>query len=475
MGRAAVFGARWILLLLAACARTTAPTAIGPSPDQLRARALPVAPARFALVVGNQGYAEAPLASAHNDATAIASKLRELGFHVALALDASAAQLEGELARFAQSLRVPESVGLFYYAGHGVQLDGTNYLVPVDAKLLDRDDVRQRGVSADDVIGAMSGGRSGPNLIFIDACRNDPFARDAKAGGGARGLAMMNAPDSTLIAYATAPGRVAHEASPHGLYTGALLHYLTTPGATVDQVHRLAAAEVQLVSKGAQVPWLAMSLTSRVCLSGSCGSGPLTALRLVELARIDAGHGKYTSALDLIEQALHAEPQLSPAQRTEAERLKAHAVGRLVTLRLDIAPASATVLVDGALRFSREGLLQVDPGRHEVEVAETGYRSEKVNLGGEPGQQLLLNVALAPLLPGQRDKPHLSVAATTPALPLALPDPSIGSIDETAMRALLEGLSGNRQLEAATKMLDDTLGAELRRVEEDRKKAERAR
>jgi uncharacterized caspase-like protein len=451
-------------VVVAACARPdgAVPATSAPTAEHWRARSLPGSTSRFALVIGNQSYAAAPLASAHNDATAIASKLRQLGFETQLTLDATGLVFQRELRSFASRLKSAESIGLFYYAGHGVQIDGFNYLVPVDAGLLSREEVKASSVTADEVLAAMNDARSGVNLIFLDACRNDPFGR-ALGDRGERGLAMMNAPNSTLLAYATAPGMVAGEATPHGYYTGALLSYLTAPGATVYQVHRLAAAEVQRVTHGQQVPWLAMSLTSDVCLGGPCGGGPLTPAELFALASKDYLQGKLSSAIDLLMQALHGEPPLSPAQRSAAETMKLRAESRLGTIRLEVEPALATVLVDGEVRFSTAGGLQVDPGVRKIEIAETGYRSEQHTLQIEAGQVVGLRAALARLQPGQRDNPRV-----VPAAPATLALDKLGqtAVDEAALKKAAESLTGVGQIESATAIFDDVIGGALRQAQQ---------
>ena len=159
--------------------------------------------ARVALVIGNSKYAESPLKNPVNDARAMARTLRKLGFEVEEKTDLGYIAMNKAVEGFGKKLK-PGGVGLFYYAGHGIQVGGANYLVPVDADIEDENEVRFKAVDAGLVLAKMEQSRGDVNLVVLDACRNNPLARSFRSAG--RGLANMDAPSGSIIAYATSPG-----------------------------------------------------------------------------------------------------------------------------------------------------------------------------------------------------------------------------------------------------------------------------
>lgn len=214
---------------------------------------------RVALVIGNSAYREAPLTNPVNDATDMAAVLRGLGFSVALRANATRADMKTALREFAQSLR-EGGVGLFYYAGHGIQSRGRNYLIPVDASIQSEAELEYESVDANLVLSYMDEARSRVNIVVLDACRNNPFARSFRSAS--RGLVQMEAGRGTFIAFATAPGSVAADGDGrNGLYTRYLLQSLKHRDSDIDKVFRRVTAEVARATNGAQVPWVSTSLT----------------------------------------------------------------------------------------------------------------------------------------------------------------------------------------------------------------------
>src|ERR1700722_3917194 len=180
---------------------------------------------RITLVIGNNQYASSPLINPTHDADLIAKTLTRLGFEVHLIKDGSQVQIKRAIQAFGADLENggPDAVGLFYYAGHGLQMNGRNYLIPVGAHIERDADVEIEAVSADWVLEEMRYARNRLNFIILDACRNNPFARSFR--GGSSGLARMDAPAGVLIAYSTAPGEVAEDgAGVNSPYSEALAH-----------------------------------------------------------------------------------------------------------------------------------------------------------------------------------------------------------------------------------------------------------
>ena len=179
-----------------------------------------VAADRVALVIGNAAYEEAPLKNPVNDARAMTAALRHLGFEVIAVEEASHHKMQEAVMQFAEQLGAGDT-GLFYYAGHGIQVNGSNYLIPLGAKIKSELSTRFEAIEVGDVLDAMENAGNKLNFVILDACRNNPFERRLR--GQSRGLAAIDAAAGTLIAYATAPGSVAADGDgANGLYTESL-------------------------------------------------------------------------------------------------------------------------------------------------------------------------------------------------------------------------------------------------------------
>lgn len=213
---------------------------------------------RVALVIGNSRYKDAPLPNPANDAKDMSDALRKLGFDVTAYTDTSRADMMRAIEKFGQALR-RGAVGLFYFAGHAMQVNGVNYLIPVDAQINTEVDVEVESVDANRVLNAMRTAGNRLNIVILDACRNNPFARSSRSA--TRGLAEMQAPTGTLIAYATAPGRTASDGNRrNGLYTQELVEALRTPGLKVEDVFKRVRIHVLEKSGRTQEPWEHSSL-----------------------------------------------------------------------------------------------------------------------------------------------------------------------------------------------------------------------
>ncbi|MCA3262124.1 MAG: caspase family protein [Telmatospirillum sp.] len=214
---------------------------------------------KVALVIGNGAYAEAPLKNPTNDARAVAAKLRQQGFEVVLRENATKTQMNDVVADFGEKLSAGDTA-LFFFAGHGIQVQGRNYLIPTDARITSEQRVRLETLDVEAVLDQMAAARVSVSMVILDACRNNPFERRFRSVGG--GLAQISAPEGTMIAYATAPGKVAADGEgANGLYTQELLKALSQPGLKVEDVFKQVRIGVARASGGSQVPWEASSLT----------------------------------------------------------------------------------------------------------------------------------------------------------------------------------------------------------------------
>ena len=231
---------------------------------------------RVALVIGNGAYQTvSPLANPPNDATDIANALRGLGFEVILETNADLPTMGLALNRFADLL-AQGNVGLFYYAGHGIQFEGQNYLMPVDAAVRDERDLDYSALPLDKVFREMSRAGNEVNLVILDACRNNPFPQQSRASVG--GLATpSNSASGVLIAYANAPGAVAADGEGrNGTFTAALLEHLAEPGLEVEQMLKRVRATVKEKTQDRQVPWTSSSLVGEFSFNPDGSAAPTT-------------------------------------------------------------------------------------------------------------------------------------------------------------------------------------------------------
>ncbi|MEI7671886.1 MAG: caspase family protein, partial [Deltaproteobacteria bacterium] len=209
---------------------------------------------RIALVIGNANYRVGSLRNPVNDARAVSAALRELGFEVDEKNNLSFQEMGRAVNRFGQGIR-KDSVALFYYAGHGLQVQGSNYLVPVDAEIQEEGEVQFNAVNAGLVLAKMEDAKNPMNIVILDACRDNPFARSWKRSSGSRGLAKMDAPMGSIIAYAASQGKTADDGpGKNGLYTESLIRQMKAPGLKIEEVFKRVRAEVQSKSGGRQVP-----------------------------------------------------------------------------------------------------------------------------------------------------------------------------------------------------------------------------
>ncbi len=229
---------------------------------------------RVALVVGNGAYRAAPLVNPAGDARAVAERLRQAGFRVTLAVDIGRRELQDAIRGFGDALlRDRRTVGVFYYAGHGVQLNWRNFMLPVDVRIRHHADIAGQGVDLGLLLEALGRARNALNLVILDACRNNPFGSDFRIDD--RGLSQIDAPPGTLLAYATAPGNTADDGEgEHGLYTGRLLHEMAVAGAPVEDVFKRVRLAVRRASQGAQIPWESTSLEGDFSFLGDARRDP---------------------------------------------------------------------------------------------------------------------------------------------------------------------------------------------------------
>lgn len=226
--------------------------------------AAPADSSRVALVMGNSAYAVNPLGNPVNDATAMSGLFSDAGFAVDRSINAARVDMLAAIERFGEKVRRSETkLAVFYYAGHGAQLDWRNYLLPVDAEVTSAEQLKQRCVDLGALLGRLSGVKGKTFVIILDACRDNPFGTGFRVDQ--KGLSQFDAPVGSLLAYSTSPGSIASDGNgKNGLYTENLLRELAVRGTRLEDALKRVRLNVRLQSNGGQIPWETTSLESDV-------------------------------------------------------------------------------------------------------------------------------------------------------------------------------------------------------------------
>ena len=224
------------------------------------------------MLIGNSNYKySGKLDNPINDVRAIKTVLEQLGFTVLKYEDCSQDTMKRAIDKFGRQLKTKD-VGLFFYAGHGVQVDGYNYLLPIDAKLENENDAEYDCIRAPRILAKMESAASRTNIVILDACRANLFQKSWRRGGKRSGLAFMNAPSGSLIAYSTAPGKTAFDGrGTNSPYTQAILQYIDVPNITIIQMFQKVRETVMIQSDKKQIPWESTSLRGDFYFRGGRG------------------------------------------------------------------------------------------------------------------------------------------------------------------------------------------------------------
>jgi hypothetical protein len=214
---------------------------------------------KIALMIGNATYPDSPLRNPVNDADDVQERLRRLGFQTIKRIDASSKEMEEGLSEFSTHLNTCE-VALFFFAGHGMQIQGKNYLTAIDTNFEKEIDAKYSSLPLDKVIEIMENGTNQTDIIMLDACRNNPYERRWR-GDDSRGLAPVYAPKGMIIGYATSPGQVAFDGDgENGAYTDAFLKHLSTPDITIEDLFKRVRNTLSSSTRGRQISWEHTSL-----------------------------------------------------------------------------------------------------------------------------------------------------------------------------------------------------------------------
>jgi hypothetical protein len=312
---------------------------------------------RYALVIGNGNYLElAKLKNPTNDATDMAAALKSLGFEVDLLVNADLVTMEDAVVRLGNRLSgSPSSMGFFFYAGHGVQSNGINYLIPADAHIPSESYLKTKALAAQEVLETVQAAKNGLNLVVLDACRDNPFGW---ARSGTRGLTVVgNQPPGSIVVYATSAGSVAQDGKGrNGLFTEELLKNLKVSGLEVGEIFKRTGAAVQKATKGQQTPAVYSQFFGSAYLGG--------------------GEGASSGSL-----------QMEGANLSKPANLMVHA-----------SEDGADVLVDGVIKGKAPLLVQGIPTDHSVHIeTRTAVSDGALDLSLKPGELREVTVSMAPL------------------------------------------------------------------------------
>ena len=221
---------------------------------------------RFALVIGNSKYEQSPLTNTAKDANDLVETLKELGFDVLRGIDVNREQMVSLIEEFGVKVKRGD-VGLFYFAGHGMQVNGENYLIPIDAIINSEPEIKLRSVSVSTVLSKMENAHNRVNIVILDACQNNSSLINRRSAS--RGLAQITAPSGFIIAFATQAGAIASEiAGSNGSYTSELLTHLRIPGLSVEEIFKRTRTGLMYKTNNQQVPWESNSLKGDFYLNG---------------------------------------------------------------------------------------------------------------------------------------------------------------------------------------------------------------
>ena len=303
------------------------------TPSRALAQAATSRSRRVALVIGNAQYAQAPLANPENDARLIASTLKSLGFEVDARYNLKGTDFRRALRDFGRTMEDDDSSSVFYYAGHGMQIDRRNYLLPVDLNLRDEGEVKDEAIDLEEaLLGRIDRVRPRARIFIIDACRDNPFSfgktRSIKVS---RGLAETAAPGA-LIAFSAAPGRVAEDGPPgsNSIYTRNLAQEMRAEGVEVEEMLKNVRVKVLRETQERQIPWVNTSMVVNFVFNAGPGGEATT---LARVAPANAGTTAPTARIDKATRTLHLSLQAERVLNTDKLQGSASLALRVYVLR----------------------------------------------------------------------------------------------------------------------------------------------
>jgi len=384
---------------------------------------------RVALVIGNGDYNNAPLKNPVNDATDISNSLQDLGFHVIKGTNLNRKQLRQRIREFGTLLKKAD-VSFFYFAGHGVQFDGENYLIPIAVDMQSEEEVVDEAISVSSVLHKMEVAGNAINIVVLDACRNNPFASSFRSA--TRGLTRLDGPTGSIIAYATAPGKIASDGSgKNGLYTQHLLNYIHEPGLSIEQVFKKVRIGVIGDTGGKQIPWENSSLLGDFYFvkskSDKSNNDPINyELRFWKSADKSASRSFYQAYLEKYPNGHFSD--------LATRKLKLFDFGQ-VTIRSNVF--NDHIKINGEYRGSSQLDIELKVGEHSIEVSKEGYEPYKINVMVKGNEKQLLNVQLKAVSNNDNQtKPKQIETTLKPSKPVPLVTEKLQNVAKTTKQKI---------------------------------------
>jgi hypothetical protein len=389
---------------------------------------------RIALVIGNSSYKNASLKNPVNDAMDMSQKLKKFGFTVKHLKNANQHQMEDAIRNFGTKLSQKNSVGLFYYAGHGVQVNDRNYLIPIGARIEKVTDVKYQSVDAGRILDEMEVAGNGLNMMILDACRNNPFSRSFSRSHP-RGLAKMHAPNGSIILYATSPGDIASDGNGrNGLFTEKLMQAMDEKGLKIEDVFKKTAIKVNQSSGKKQIPYFEGVILGDFYFNGSvtvnqaplqlASADPDIASKMERdfwlavqenpskemyeayLTEYHKGHYAPIARINL--------KQLNKQKKPELKPVVTHAK---LTIRSNVN--NDTVKINGEAKGSTRLDIKLKSGIYELEISKEGYTSWERSLQIKAGQNQMvyakLNKTVQPVQTASYNKSKPQIKASSGA------------------------------------------------------------
>ncbi|KPA15413.1 peptidase C14 caspase catalytic subunit p20 [Candidatus Magnetomorum sp. HK-1] len=378
---------------------------------------------RIALVIGNSDYISKPLSNPINDANSMEVALKNCSFEVTRRLNVNRQEMFEAIREFGDQIKRAD-VGLFYYAGHALQVNGENYLIPIGADVQKEHEVRFQCLEASLVSSNMEAASNPLNIIILDACRDNPFRSFRSTSSG---LAEMSAPVGTIIQYATSAGSVAIDyddlSGKNGLYTSKLLKYIQTPGLEINMIFRKVREEVHYASEKKQTPWESNSLMGgRFYFKPLLADGSHTIVKPQPTMKTGAVHIETTpsnadiyinndysgqSPLDL--QGIGAGTigiQVKKAGYKTSQKRETITTGQIkyitfyleteiTTGQLTVKPEDAQIRILNIREKFYQGIA-LSPGRYQVEISKSGFKTHTQWIPIGAGDKIDLNIELKP-------------------------------------------------------------------------------
>jgi len=344
---------------------------------------------RYALVIGNSNYDPSigALKNPVNDAKDMSALLKRKDFKVTTLTNANQREMKDSITKFTKQLNEKNAVGLFFYAGHGIEVDGRNYLIPLNANINGEGDVQYETVDAGRVMSGMEYAGNNLNMVILDACRNNPFARSFRSAS--RGLAKMDPPKGSLILYATSPGDVAADGSGrNGMFTQHLLKAIDTPGFTVEKVFKATANQVYKTTNKKQLPWQSGVMlgdfyftinapqASTVTINSPASNSNQAEIVFWESIKKETAPDFFRTYLQQYPQGIYAQLAKLKIQRDgtiiDEEALQQATVEK-VSFRIKTSPENAKIRILNITPKYQHGI-KLKPGRYQIEVIHEGYQ-----------------------------------------------------------------------------------------------------